>query len=118
LFGIVEIDRIDLEKSEIALAFLGAAYRSLDRITALQGKTPDLRRRNIDVVRSRQVVGVGRAKETEPVLQYLHHAVADDLDILLGKLLQDGEHQLLLAHDAGVLHLERFRVSDQLRRLL
>ena len=118
LFGIVEIDRVDLEQREIALALFRAADRSFDRIAGLQRKAPDLRRRNVDVVGTWQIVGIGGAQEAEAVLQHFDHAVADDLDILCGQFLQDGEHQLLLAHDAGVFHLERFGVSDQLRRFL
>ena len=118
LFRVVEIDRVDLEQREIALAFLRAADRSLDRIAGLQRKAPDLRGRDVDVVRTRQIIGVGRAEEAETVLQHFDDAVADDLDVLAGQLLEDREHQFLLAHDAGVLDLERFGVSDQLRRLL
>ena len=117
-FRIVEIDRVDLEQREIALALLRAADRPLDRIAGLQREAPDLRGRDVDVVGTRQIVGVGRAQEAETVLQHFDDAVADDLDVLAGELLQDREHQLLLAHDAGVLDLERFGVSDQLRRLL
>ena len=118
LFRIVEIDRVDLEQREIALAFLRAADRPFDRIAGLQREAPDLRGRDVDIVGTGQIVGVGGAQEAEAVLQHLDHAVADDLDILRGQLLQDREHQLLLAHDAGVLDLERFGESDQLGRLL
>ena len=118
LFRIVEIDRVDLEQREIALAFLRAADRALDGIAGLQREAADLRGRDVDVVGTRQIVGVGRAQEAEAVLQHFDDAFADDLDFLAGQLLQDREHQLLLAHDAGVLDLERFGKGDQLRRLL
>src|SRR5690606_71167 len=52
----------------------------------------------------------------EAVLKHLDHAFADDLDVLGRELLQDREHQLLLAHHAGVLDLERFSEGDQLGR--
>ena len=45
------------------------------------------------------------ASEGEPVLQDLDDAFADDLDFAGGEL-RDREHQLLLAHDAGVLDLQ------------
>src|SRR5687767_5056370 len=107
LLRVVEIDRVDLEQREIALALLGAADRPLDRVAGLQRETPDLRGRDVDVIRARQVVGVGRAEETETVLKDFDDAVAYDLDILAGELLEDREHQLLLAHAAGVLDLQR-----------
>ena len=118
LFGIVEIDRIDLEQREIALALFRAADRPLDGIAGLQREAPDLRRRDVDIVRSGQIIGVCGAQEAKTVLQHLDHAVADDLDVLRGKLLEDREHQLLLAHDAGVLDLERFGERDQIGRFL
>ena len=63
-----------------------------------------------------EIVGVGRAQEAEAVLQHLDHAGAGDLDVAGGQLLQDGEHQLLLAHGAGVLDLELLGEAQQLRR--
>ncbi len=44
LFRVIEIDRVDLEKCEIALAFLGAADRAFHGIAGLQRKAADLRR--------------------------------------------------------------------------
>ena len=35
---------------------------------------------------------------------------------LVGELLEDGEHQLLLAHGAGVLDLQLFGKGEQLGR--
>ena len=112
LLRIVEIDRVDLEQREIALAFLRAADRPFDRVAGLQREAADLRGRDVDVVRTGQIVGVGRAQEAEAVLQHFDDAVADDLDVLRGELLEDREHQLLLAHDAGVLDLELLGEGD------
>ena len=81
LLRVLEIDRVDLEQGEIALALLGAADLALDRVAGAQAEAADLRGRDIDVVRAGQVVGVGRAQEAEAVLQDLDHAVADDLDL-------------------------------------
>jgi hypothetical protein len=116
LFGIFEIDRVDLEQREIALAFFGSTDRPFYRIAGLEREATQLRGRNIDVVRTGQIIGVGRAQEAEPVLQNLDHTLADDLDILRRKLLQDGEHQLLLAHDVRVLDFMRFRESEKIGR--
>ena len=108
LLRVLEIDRVDLEQREIALAFLRAPDRALDRVAGLQREAADLRGRDVDIVRTRQIVRVGRAQEAEAVLQHFDHALADDLDILQRQPLEDREHQLLLAHDAGILDLDRF----------
>jgi hypothetical protein len=78
LLRLVEIDRVDLEQREIALAVLGRADLALDRVAGAQAEAADLARADIDVVGARQVVGLGRAQEAEAVLQDLEHAVAED----------------------------------------
>ena len=115
---VFEVDRIDLQQREIAFAFLRTADRPFDRIAGLQRKPPDLRRRNVDIVRAWQIVRVGGPQKTKAILQHLHHAFADDLHFLRRKLLQDRKHQLLLAHDTGVFDLERFGEGDEIGRLL
>ena len=116
LVGVLEVDRVDLEQREVALAVLRAADLAFDRIAGSERKAPDLRRRDVDVVGTGQVVGVGRAQEAEAVLQHLDDAGADDLGFFGGQLLQDGEHQLLLAHGAGVLDPGLLGEAQQLRR--
>ena len=83
LVRILEIDRVDLEQREVALALLRAADLAFDRVAGAQAEPPDLRGRDVDVVRARQVVRFRRAQEAEAVLQHLDHAFADDLDVLL-----------------------------------
>ena len=60
-----------------------------------------------------QVVRIGRAQEAEAVLQHLDDAGADDLDLARRQLLEDGEHELLLAHRARVLDLELLGEGDE-----
>src|SRR5207302_2756273 len=61
LVGLVEIDLVDLEQREIALAILGRPDLALDRVSGAQAEAPDLARAHIDVVRTGQVVRLGRA---------------------------------------------------------
>ena len=63
-----------------------------------------------------QVVRFRRAQEAEAVGQHLDDAFADDVGLARRELLEDAEHQLLLAHGAGVLDLELFGKGDQLGR--
>ncbi len=113
LLGILEIDGVALQQREITLALLGAANHPLDGVAGAQRQAADLARADIDVVGAGQIIGVGRTQEGESVLQNLDDALADDLHIAARKLLEDGEHQLLLAHDGGVLDLLLLGENEQ-----
>ena len=88
----------DAGQREIALAFLGPADLAFDRVAGAQAEAADDRRRDIDVVRTGEVIGLGRAQEAEAVVQHLDGARTHDLDAVFGLDLQDREHQVLLAH--------------------
>src|SRR5262249_51866260 len=66
-------------------------------------------------VGARKIVRLGRAQEAEAVGQHFDHAFADDVDFLLRQLLEDGEHEFLLAHGGGVFHLVLFGKGKQFR---
>ncbi len=116
LLRVLEIDRVDLEQCEIAFAFLGSTDRPFHSIACFQRETADLRGRDVDIVRAREVIGVGRAQEAKAILQKLDNAFTDDFHILCGQHLQDREHQFLLAHDAGVFDLNRLGESQKVGR--
>ena len=59
LLGILEVDLVDLDEGEIAFALLGTTDQAFDSVAGAQAEAADLRGRNIDVVRSREVVGIG-----------------------------------------------------------
>ena len=98
LVGRLEVDRLDLDQREVALAFLRRPDLARDGVAGLQVELADLRRRDVDVVGAGQVVVVGRAQEAEAVGQHLEHAFREDEAALLGLRLEDLEDQLLLAH--------------------
>ena len=98
LIGRLEVDRLDLDEREVALAFLRRPDLARDGVAGLQIELANLRRRHVDVVGARQVVVVGRAQEAEAVGQHFEHAFREDEAALLGLRLQDLEDQLLLAH--------------------
>ena len=118
LLGVLEIERIDLEQREIAFAFFGAADVAVDGVAGAQPEAADLRGRDVDIVRARQIIRLRRAQEAEAVRQNLDHAFADNVGLARRELLEDAEHQLLLAHGRGVLDLELFGKGDELRRSL
>jgi hypothetical protein len=118
LVGLLEIDGVDLEQGEVALAFLGRADLALDSVAGAQAEAAYLAGADIDVVRPGEIVRLRRAQEAEAILQGLEHAIAVDRLVVLGQLLEDGEHHVLLAQGAGVLDRQLFGEGKQLRRRL
>ena len=116
VFRLLEIDGVAFEEREIAFAFLGAANLALDGVAGSEAQAPNLRRRHIDIVWSWKVISVSRSEEREPVLQYFNDAFPDYFDLSVRKLLQDREHELLLAHYGGVLDLVFFSKRQQFCR--
>ena len=106
LVRVLEIDRVDLQERKITLAVLGRADVAVDGVTGTQSKPADLRGGDVDVVGTRQVVRLRRAQKTEAVGEHLDHAFTNDVGFAHGELLEDTEHQLLLAHGAGIFHRE------------
>ena len=101
LIGRLEVDRFDLDQREVALAVLRRPHLAGDRVAGLQVELANLRRRDVDVVRARQIVVVGRAQEAEAVRQHLEHALGEHEAAQLGLRLEDLEDQILLAHAGG-----------------
>ena len=77
--GILKIQRIDLEQSKIALAFFGASDVTVDGVAGAQSEAADLRRRNVNVVRTGQVVCFRRSQKAETIGQHFNDAFADDV---------------------------------------
>ena len=89
---------------------------AFDGVAGAQAEAADLGGRDVDVVGAGEVVRFRRAQEAESVRQHFDDALADDVDFLRGELLEDGEHQLLLAQGAGVLDLVLFREGEEIGR--
>src|SRR4029078_4421081 len=97
LLRVLEIDGVDLEQGEIALAVFRAPDLAFDSVAGPETEAPDLRGRDVDVVGAGEIVGIGRAQEAEAVLQYLDDAGAGDLDIARRQLFQNTETDPTLA---------------------
>ena len=110
---VFEIDGIDLEQRKIALAILRRPNLTLDRVPGPQRETPDLGGADIDVVGAWQIVRIRRPQEPKAVWQHLDHTLAGDIDFLGRQFLEDGKHQLLLAHGRGVLDFMLFGKYQQ-----
>ena len=99
--GILEIDRFDLNQREIALAVLGRTDLARNGVAGSQIEFPNLRRRNVNVVRAGKIVIFRRAQEAEAVGQAFQDAFREDQTVLLRLGAEDLEDQFLLAHAAG-----------------
>jgi len=73
-----------------------------------------LRRGHVNVVWARKIVCVGRSQEGESVLQNLDYALANNLNLDAGELLENREHQLLLAHDRRIFNVVLLRKRQEL----
>ena len=117
-FGILEIDLLDAAQREITFVFIGFGDHALDRVTGAQRKLADHVGRDIDVIGTGQIVGLGATQEAEAVLKHLEHAIAADDPVFLSQFLEDGEHHVALAHRRGVLDLQLFGQREKILRAL
>src|SRR3546814_16830495 len=96
-FGIVEIDLDQLGQRKITLAVARRANLALDGVAGAQAIFADLVRRHVNVIGTGELIGFGRAQETERVRKNLDRPRSADFLALLGEFLQDRENQVLLA---------------------
>jgi hypothetical protein len=111
------VDLVQLVQCKVALAVLGRAHFAFDHVTGVQVEAAHLTGADVDVVGRRGVAGVGAAQEAKTVGQNFQHTVSNDLLAGAGALFDDGEHQLLLAHTAGVFNLKLFSLLEDFRHV-
>ena len=96
------VDGVDLGQREVALAVLGRTDVADQVVAGAQVEAANLRRRDVDVVGTGQVAGIGRAQEAEAVRQDFQHAFADDV-AGAGQHAQQLEGDVLLARAGDAL---------------
>ncbi len=97
--------------------FLGRPDLAGDQVAGLQIEPPDLRRRNVNVLRAGQVIEALRAEKAETFRQDFQHALGKQHARALGILLEDVENDLVLAHRAEVFHAQLLGHVVQLAHL-
>ena len=105
--GRFKVDRFDLHQREIFFALMRRTYLAADGVAGFQVELANLRRRDINVVRSRQVVVIGRAQESVAVRQNLQNTFSEDVSFFFTLRLQDLEDEVLLAQSAGARQIQR-----------
>ncbi len=96
LVGIFKIDRLDPQKREIALVFLGGPDLARDDRAGFQAETANLAGRDVDIVGAGEVVVIGAPQEAEAVGKDLERPFAVHQAVLLDPFFEDLEDQVLL----------------------
>jgi hypothetical protein len=117
LLGRAVVDLVQFGKGKVALAVLGCAHFTFDHVAGVQVEAPHLAGRDVDVVGAGGVAGIRAAQEAEAVRQDFQHAIGEHLLAGAGALLDDREHQFLLAHAARVFDLELFGLLQDFRHV-
>src|SRR5258705_6926 len=112
--GRLEVHRLHPQEREVPLAVLGRADLAGDRVAGAEVEPLDLRRRDVDVVRTREIVVVRGTEESVSLGEDLQDPFREDQAVLLGLSLENLEDQLLLSETAGSLHVEGVRKLHQL----
>ena len=84
-----------------------------DRVAGFQIEFADLRRRNVDVVRTGEIVVIGRAKKAVAVGENLKNSLGKDVTFFFALRLKDLEDEILLAKAAGTRDFQGTRNTAQ-----
>ena len=107
-FGIIKVNLQYLGQGKITLTILWRANFAFNGVTCAQTKLAHHVRRHVNIVRTRQIIGLGRTQKTKTVRQNLNRAKTHDLLAILSQLFQDREHQILLTQGRRALNPELF----------
>ena len=100
---VLVVDQLDLQESEVTLRVLWRPDLTGNRVACSQIETPDLGRRNINVVGTGQVVRVRGSQKTKAVRQDLQNAFPVNQPVSFRVGLQQGKDEILLVHAGGAL---------------
>ena len=97
----LEVDGVDFDQREIALAFLRRPDLAGDGVAGAQIETANLRGRDVNVIGTWQIVVFGCAQKAEAIGQAFENAFGEDQTALFGLRLEDFEDEFLLAKAGG-----------------
>src|SRR5207244_11386308 len=92
----------------VPLTVFRRTHLSRHRIAGTQIELANLRWRNVNVVRPRQIVVVRSSEESESVRQRFKNAFTENEAALFGLRLQDFETQFFLPHSGSSLNVKVF----------
>jgi len=114
LFGVLVVDRFNLEQREVALALLRRPNQTRYGIAGTQIELSNLAGRDVDVVGTGQIVVIGRAQKAVTIRQDLQHAFGENMAFFFTLRLQNFENKVLFAESACARDLKRSRDTAQL----
>ena len=117
VFGQIAIDLVQLGQSKVTLAVFGNTHFAFDHVASVQIEAAHLAGADVDIVRAGGVAGVRAAQKAKTVRQNFQHTVGKYLLTGARAFFDDGKHQLLLAHAAGVFDFERFGLLEHFRHV-
>jgi hypothetical protein len=97
--------RSSKNRREVAFRLLGRPNLPRHAHAVAEAEPPDLARRDVDVVRAGEVVGVGAAQEAEAIGQDFQRALAEHQAVEFHALAEDAKHQILLLRARHVADL-------------
>src|ERR1051326_6709843 len=103
LLGVFLVYRLDLEQRKETFLVLGWTNLPGDDIACLQIEAANLRRRDVYVLGTRQLIVARRTQESETVRQDFQHALAEHQTATLGIGTQDAEDEFVLLEGADAL---------------
>ncbi len=117
--GRLEVDRLDLDQGEVALALAWRTDLAAHGVAGAQVEAANLGRRDVDVVRAREVARFGRAQEPVAVRHHLQDTLREEQAVPLALRLGHAEDEVVLAQPRRVCEagLER-RLRELLDRHL
>ena len=116
-FGRLMVHRLNLQEGEVPLPFLGRPNLPRDRVAGVQVEAADLARRNVNVVRPRQVVVVGCPEEPESVGEGFQNSLSEDHAILFRVRIKNRKNQVLFPKTRGAFDVEPLGNGGQLINL-
>ena len=118
LFRRLEINRLDFHQGKIFFPFMRRTHVAADRIACLEIEFTDLRGRDVNVVRPREIVIVRRTKKAVPVGKDFKHPFGKDVTFFFALGLEDLEDKILFSEAAGARDFEGARDAAELRYVL
>ena len=104
----LEVDGVDFDQGEVALAFFGRPDLAGDGVARAQIEAANLRGRDVNVIGAWQVVVFGCAQKAEAIGQAFENAFGEDQPALFGLRLENLKNEFLFAKAGCPGHAQIF----------
>ena len=115
--GIVEIDLHYLGQGKITLAVPWRTNFAFYCITGAQTELADHIWGYVNIIWTRQIIGLGRTQKAKAVRQNLNRTQTHDLLAIFGKFFQDRKHKILFAQGGRAFDTQLFSHRYEVSRI-